>query len=64
MRLISSLIKAIANVWVNILLVIICFGVLIGFWSHWTLPAIFICLGIVFVVYFVFIRRILFDNEG
>ena len=59
MRLFKSLIKIIANVWADILLVLICFGVLVGFWSHWTLPAIFICLGIVFVIYFVFIRRIL-----
>ena len=63
MRLFKFLIKAITNVWADILLVIICFGVLIGFWSHWTLPAIFICLGIVFVVCFVFIRR-MFDFEG
>ena len=63
MRLFKSLIKAIINVWVDVLLVLICFGVLVGFWSHWTLSAIFICLGIIFVIYFVFIRRII-DFEG
>ena len=63
MRLFKSLIKIIVNVWVDVLLIFICFGVLVGFWSHWTLPAIFICLGIIFVVYFVFIRRII-DIEG